>query len=283
MTLGGCSRDEAVDRDTETIRVFVTIEPYAYLVDRIGGPRVTTWVLVGSGRSPATYEPTPRQMAALSRARVYFRTRVPCEAALLPKLTTLAPQLTMVDTLQGLRLRYMEGHHDHILESGAIDPHVWLDPRRVTVQARTIAKALASCDPDYRELYEQNLKRLVGDLARVDQRIETLLAPYRGRTFHVFHPALGYFAERYGLRQRSIEVEGKEPSLRQLGQFIEQARQDRVTVIFVQAQFSRESAEKIARAVGATVVSLDPLARDYLANLEAMAAAFAAALSRRDG
>jgi zinc transport system substrate-binding protein len=146
------------------------------------------------------------------------------------------------------------------------------------VQARTIAETLARCDPDHRELYERNLDVLVDQLAAADQRIEQLLAPFRGRTFYVFHPSLGYFGDRYGLRQEAIEVEGKEPSLRQVGRFIEKARQDAVKVIFVQAQFSRTSAEKIAEAVGATVVSVDPLARDYLANLEALATAFAQAL-----
>jgi zinc transport system substrate-binding protein len=97
------------------------------------------------------------------------------------------------------------------------------------------------------------------------------LGPLKGREILVFHPAFGYFAERYGLTQRAVESEGKEPGPRQLAALIDTARERGVRVVFVQPQFSRSSAEKIAEAIGGAVVPMDPLASDYLANLERMA------------
>jgi zinc transport system substrate-binding protein len=35
----------------------------------------------------------------------------------------------------------------------------------------------------------------------------------KGKSFLIFHPALGYFARDYGLSQITIEVEGKESLL----------------------------------------------------------------------
>jgi len=49
-------------------------------------------------------------------------------------------------------------------------------------------------------------------------------------------------------------------------------------VIFVQVQFSRASAETVARALGARVVAVDPLAEDYAPNLLRVAREFADAL-----
>ena len=46
-------------------------------------------------------------------------------------------------------------------------------------------------------------------------------------------------------------------------------------MIFVQPQFNPASAKALARAIHGAVVPLDPLARDYPANLAAMAEAIA--------
>jgi zinc transport system substrate-binding protein len=97
----------------------------------------------------------------------------------------------------------------------------------------------------------------------------------------VYHPAFGYFADAYGLKQVPVEVEGKEPSARQLAAFIERAKAAGAKVIFVQPQFSTKSAEAVARSIGGAVVPMDPLATDYLANLERTAEKTAEALGHK--
>ena len=95
--------------------------------------------------------------------------------------------------------------------------------------------------------------------------------PLQGKTLLVFHPSYGYFADAYGLKQIAVEMGGKEPGARQLARLIDRAKEDGVRMIFVQPQFSKGSARTIAEAIGGAVVPLDPLARDYLENLERMA------------
>jgi zinc transport system substrate-binding protein len=273
--------------------VFASIEPLAYLVERVGGERVAVEVLVGAGRSPATYEPTPRQLVALGRADIFFRIGVPFERSLVPKIAELAPDLRVVDTRQGLPLRDMPAHHDHEHDheardggeeaGGAPDPHVWLDPILARTQCRKISDELVRADPAHRAYYERNCAGIEEDLEEVHRKITALLAPLRGTAVYVYHPAFGYFTDRYGLKQVPVEVEGKEPSVRRLARLIEQAQEDGVKVIFVQAQFARLSAEKIAAAIGGAVVPVDPLARNYLENLAAMAAAIEAGLRREGG
>ena len=105
-----------------------------------------------------------------------------------------------------------------------------------------------------------------------------MLAGVQRSAFMVFHPAWGYFADTYGLKQIPIEVAGKEPGARTLAQIIATGRRAQVKVIFVQTQFSRRTAETIAEALGARVVAVDPLAEDYLNNLRRVAGQFAAAM-----
>jgi zinc transport system substrate-binding protein len=267
-----------VPETSAAIRVAVSILPQAYFVERIGGDLVTVDVLVGPGQSPATYEPTPKQMADLGRADLLVTCGVPFERSLLPKITAILPQLTIVDGTAGIELQPMPDHHDHDEhgedeghEHGLLDPHFWLDPQLVAVHAATICDQLVLRAPDHAEELHANLARLSAELSAIDTRIATRLAPFQGRSMLVFHPAYGYFARRYGLHQLAVEAGGKEPSARQLAQLIDQLRDTGTTVIFAQPQYSTRSAEVVAEAINGTVVPLDPLASDYLANLELMA------------
>jgi len=93
------------------------------------------------------------------------------------------------------------------------------------------------------------------------------LAPYRGRTFLVFHPSFGYFADCYGLRQRAVQQEGKTPTPQELRQLIQQAQRDQISVIFVQPQFDRRAAQVVADAIGARLVEINDLDRHVLETL----------------
>lgn len=155
----------------------------------------------------------------------------------------------------------------------APDPHIWLDPRLVKIQARNIHDALCRLDPAHRQEYGANLQAFQADLDRVDARIARALAPLKGKKLYVYHPSFGYFAAAYGLIQTPVERGGREPSARQLASLIAAARRDGVKVIFVQSQFPAKSAAAVARAIGGVVVPIDPLARDYLDNLNRIAAA----------
>ncbi|UCF35038.1 MAG: zinc ABC transporter substrate-binding protein [Phycisphaerales bacterium] len=160
-----------------------------------------------------------------------------------------------------------------------LDPHVWLSPRVVKVQARTICDELRRLDPANEARYEENCRLFHEELDRIDAQIAEALAPLKGREFFVFHPAFGYFADAYGLRQVAVQAGGKDPNVRQLGTLIERAKRDGVKLIFVQPQFSRGSAEAVARQIGGVVVPMDPLAEDYLENLLDMASKIKMALA----
>ena len=140
-----------------------------------------------------------------------------------------------------------------------------------------MAAALCQADPRHAEIYNTNLKTLDSELAALDRRIAQNLAPFRGQAFYVFHPAFGYFAAAYGLRQESVEVEGKTPTPRQIFGLISKARNDRVKIIFLQPQFDQQIAASIAQAIGGTVTPMDDLAFDVLANLDDVAKKIAAA------
>jgi zinc transport system substrate-binding protein len=266
------------------LQAFVTLLPQAYFVERIGGPHVDVHVLVGPGQSPHTFDPTPQQMARLSDARLFFAAGLPFERQLLAKAKAVNPNLQVIDTREGIPLRWMtpaEAEAEEQGESpkgaaahghaGEPDPHFWLNPRFAKTLAATIEKALAAADPAHADVFKRNFAALEEDLDKLDARLREALAPLKGRGFLVYHPAFGYFADAYGLRQIPVEIEGKEPAARQLAGLVARAKAEGVRVIFVQPQFSAKSAEAVAQAIGGSVIAMDDLAKDYLANMTDMA------------
>lgn len=265
------------------VRVMTSVLPQQYLADRIGGDRVETAVLVQPGQDPHIFEPTPRQMVFLSESDVFFRTGMEFEGGLMDRLTSVAPDLKVVDLRDGIDLLVSacEGHdhHGHDHHEDMPDPHIWTDPAIAGAQAVRIAEVLTSIDPEGADLYRGNLEALRAELVRLEADLREALAPVKGRAFMVYHPAWGYFARTFGLEQVAIEVSGKAPTGRQLVRIIDRARADGIRVIFVQPQFDDRAASRIAKAIGGAVVAIDPLAYDYIANLRTAAEAIRTALA----
>ncbi|MCX7981322.1 MAG: zinc ABC transporter substrate-binding protein [Syntrophales bacterium] len=261
------SPQSAWSQGQKKLSVFVTIAPQAYFVSKICGERCSVHVLIPAHMSPHVYEPTPRQIALLSEAQAYFTIGVAVEDAILPRVKKINKNLFIIPTQAGVEMRKMEsaGHH-----SGP-DPHIWLDPQRVKIIAQNIQWALVRLAPDSAERFSHQLKVFLEELDRLDGQIKRLLNPLKGKKIYVFHPAFGYFADAYGLKQVPIEVEGKEPSPRYLARIISEAEKDGIRAIFTQPQFSPKGVQAIAHAVKAQVVFLDPLAFDYTNNLTKIA------------
>jgi zinc transport system substrate-binding protein len=256
-------RTEVADK----VRVVVTILPQVDFVERIGGDKVQVSEMIPPGFSPATYDPSPEQLQKLQEAELYFRIgHVPFEKAQMGRLESLNPDMEVIDTSEGIDL--LNGS----------DPHIWLSPKLVQIQAEHIYDALVEYSPENEEYFTQNYDQFIADLDELDQKLEDAFTPIEGQTILVFHPAYGYLADAYGFYQEAIENRGNEPTPAQLQEIIDEAISNNVTVIFVQAQFSADSAEAVAQAIGGAVVQIDPLAKDYFPNLETMAETIVSAL-----
>jgi len=131
-----------------------------------------------------------------------------------------------------------------------------------------IYEGLAKIDPENKEYYAQNRDAYLKELDALDARILEKLEGKKERNFMVYHPSWGYFAADYNLTMISVEIEGKEPSAQNLAKLVDLAKEKQVKVIFVQPQFSTRSAQAVAKEIGGEVVAVDPLAKDYIANLD---------------
>ncbi len=244
------------------VSVAVSILPQKFFVNKIGKDLVDVTVMVPPGASPAVYSVKPSQLKALKKAKIYFAIGVPFEKAWLDKFISVNPSIKIVDTSSMIKKFPMneEGR-------GNLDPHIWLSPPLVILQARVILDSLISIDPKNRDTFIKNYEKFVCEIASLDVKIMNILKDIKKREFIVFHPSFGYFARSYDLKQIAIEREGKEPSAKYIQRIIKIAKELKIKRIFVEPQFPKRSAKYIASKIKGEVVVIDPLNEKWDDNL----------------
>ncbi|MGA1792998.1 MAG: metal ABC transporter solute-binding protein, Zn/Mn family [Thermoplasmatota archaeon] len=260
--------------------VVVSIAPQEEVVKRIAGEGIEVVVMVPQNMDPHTYSPTPSQLLKVAKADIYFMvgSGVEFEIINMDTIKETNPEMTIVDMSEGIDVVSFEDHgieHEH--EDGGdddhtgTDPHIWLDPANMVIMADTVLAALISADPDREAVYRDNSAPYYLDLEAMTVEIHQGLSPFEGRKFLSYHPAWGYFADAFNITQLTVKEEGKEPGPQGVASLIDQARENNIKVVFVEPQFDTSVARQIAEAIEGRVVTVDPLASDYIDNLREVA------------
>ncbi|MDR3197847.1 MAG: zinc ABC transporter substrate-binding protein [Planctomycetaceae bacterium] len=292
--LSGCFGQGKKLSDTR-LNVAVSVEPHAFLLERIGGERLRIEVLVPTGKEPEHYQATPDKIAALSQAKVLFRTGMPFEDVLIPKLKSINGDLKIVDLRNGITLRSLELHvhdsatelhnhdstselHDHNSATvdnfhNEFDPHIWFAPTILKTEIHTILQTLLEIDPEGAVQYRNNTEQLLEEVEALRLDLAKRLVPFREKTVFVFHPSYGYFCDEFGLRQRAIEFEGKSPKPQQLTALITEIRngKNNIPAIFVQPEFNQSPTQAITEATGTKIVIHSSLERNVLQSMKRFA------------
>jgi zinc transport system substrate-binding protein len=242
--------------ESDKLRVVVSLVPLAGFVENVGGGQVDVTVMVPSGASPHTYEPTSGSLVAVSKADLFVKvgSGVEFELTWMDKVIDLNRSMLVVDSSRGVTI---VGN----------DPHIWLSPLNARTMVENICSGLIEADPENESYYVQNKDDYLTQLDELHEEIRENLEGVANRAFMVFHPSWGYFAGEYGLEQIAVEIEGKEPSAKDMANLIEKALERNIKIVFASPQFNQQSARTIADEIGGEVVSIDPLAEDYITNM----------------
>ncbi|HQB64744.1 MAG TPA: zinc ABC transporter substrate-binding protein, partial [Fibrobacteraceae bacterium] len=250
--------------------------------------RVSVISMIPPNADPHSYEPKPGVLKTFSKADLYLSDSSGLDQVWLPRFLSVNKKIEMVYISSGVSWmqesedHHHGHHHDHHHhgedhhenkhkheENASLDPHLWTSPKQVIKLAENVLSALIKKDAASKSYYESRYQLFIEKWTSIDQFIEKTVSqiPEKRRIFIVFHPSYGYLARDYDLIQRAIEVEGKEPKPQDLKALILEAQKNDIRAIFVQPQFSKRSAESIAKQLNAVVVSTDPLAYDIEKNL----------------
>ena len=278
LALGACATPAAPD--DQKLTVTVSILPQKWFADQIGGDRIRTQAMVGSGDDPHTYEPSPQQMTALADSDLYFTIGVEFEEVWMPRFETSNPAIRVVDSAEGIERipAEFEHHHgeaeteEHAHGVEEDDPHIWFSPSRMKQMTQNMARAMQAADPQNAEYYQANLENLLKTIDAVDAEVRSKLADAKRDHFMVVHPAWGYVAEEYGLRMLSVEIGGSEPAPETLAQIISLAKQYEINTLVIEKGSNARLAASIAEQAGiADIVEWDPMAYDWSVNMRIIA------------
>lgn len=275
--------------------VVASIAPIGFFVEQIAGQSVEV-ISLASG-DVHNYEPKPNDMKNIAKAKIFFATGVEFESAWIPRFKANSKDLVVVQTdakIAKLKDEHEHGEHEHehaehehekehgehAHEHGEHethaedekmqhkDPHVWLNPMLALTQAKNICDALIDAFPENKDKYLTNLQTFMDKVLELDEKANNDFKALKNRKFIVYHPAWAYFAARYDLEQISIEINGKEPKIDDLANVVKLIKDNEIKVIFADPNRSQKSAMILAKQTGAKLELLDPLAKNWLENLQ---------------
>ncbi|MCI6294989.1 MAG: zinc ABC transporter substrate-binding protein [Bacteroidales bacterium] len=240
--------------------ITVSIEPLRQVVEQLVEGRYRVVTIMPQGASPESYEPTPRQMVELAESRMLFCVgTLGFEKTRLQQMTEIAPEVPVVRLSDGIEMLEETAGCDTEHET---DPHVWMCPDNMCQLVENACEALCRIDSANASHYRLLAEKQMAQYRNTDLQIQSALKKLSHRTFLIYHPALGYFAHRYGLKQVAVEQEGKEPSAAYLQQLENLCRAEKVKVVFISKEHTGRAARRLAESLGARVVEINPLSDD---------------------
>ena len=263
----------------ERLDVTVGFYPYEFVAQRVGGDDVSVTNLTSPGGEPHDLELSPRQVAALQETHLvlYSQGFQPAvdEAVEQSASDRSLDVLTTVELREGAHEEHDEDEGEEHADEGA-DPHVWLDPVRLSTIAGAVADRLGELSPERAGDFERRAQELSAELKQLDGELQRGLADCTRTQLVTSHDAFGYLADAYGLEQ--VPLSGLSPedeaSPKRLAEVARYAKEQGVTTIFFEELVSPKVAESLAREVGATATALNPLEGppadgDYLTEMRA--------------
>lgn len=241
------------------VTVFVSIPPQKFIVENIGGEYTQVKVMLASGQSPETFDPSPKKIESLSGAKIYFLIGVPFEKSWSHTIQNANPDIKMINC-------YPEEETER-RHSSDYDPHVWTSPANMKKIAAAVKEALINELPARKLYFDKNHERLISELNALDGYIRTRLADRRTDYFIVSHAAWSYYAGEYGLKQIALESSGRETGPKSLARILKIVEEQDIHTLFVQEQYQTPVARALAREMNGNVVMLDPLAGEYIENM----------------
>jgi ABC-type Zn uptake system ZnuABC Zn-binding protein ZnuA len=235
------------------LEVVTTIEILADLARNVGGDRVKVRSLVPPGVDVESFQTTPKDSMAVSRAGVIVVNGLGLDASL-EQVVEGARRTGAVLVVAAEGLATAPGG-----AANAGDPHLWQNPLFAIHYVERIRDGLAGADPENARVYQANADAYIAELRQLDLEIAQTLAevPPPHRRLVTSHDAFGHFAARYRWESSALAPsDSSQVSPADVAALIERVRGDGIPAVFVEPQLGRAVMEEVARQAGVSVGTL---------------------------
>ncbi|MGM8211170.1 metal ABC transporter solute-binding protein, Zn/Mn family [Virgibacillus sp. W0430] len=148
----------------------------------------------------------------------------------------------------------IDDHLDH-------DPHLWIDPFRMIEMAVIIKDELITLNPQKEQQYNENFQVLKRNLIELDNRFIQRLEAKENKHIIVPHAAFGYWEERYGIKQITINglSSSEEPSQKELTEVMKAAKDFDLEYILYEQNSENRLSKVIQAEIGAEALMIHNL------------------------
>ena len=261
LSAGACggAPNPSATAPNDTYRVITTTSVFADLAKMALGDAAYIESIVPAGIDVHTFQPSPSDVEKIQSADLIIANGLGLDGWIGSLIE--ASGKGDVDTLllgEGLDQESGWVYLSNAETSGALDPHVWLDPKGAILYVQHIADRVSRDAPDLAQRIAASSADGVNSIAAVDQDLAAEFAaidPAR-RKIVTMHDAFGYFARAYDIEIVGVAVAapGQDPSAQEIRALIDAIRAAGVTALFSEVQLPSKVLDQIAAETGTTVL-----------------------------
>jgi len=266
-SLAESNTEVAVEEKTNkqiAIPVFASTSIVGDWVRNVGGDRIIVEHLAPAGKDPHTYQPTPKEVVKLSESELVFSIGLTLEgknisSLLENSLNPVATHIFLGPLVNPIEYKKHDEHDEH--DHGALDPHFWLDPTRVSIAVDEITAQLSRIDPASAAFYQENASVYKGQLSSLDKQIASAFEqiPEKDRKLVTSHEALGYLGDRYGFEIigaviPSISTESG-PTATAIAKLVDELKAEEVKGIFMETGVEEKVTTQISQDANVEVIT----------------------------
>lgn len=247
-----------------------SIPPLKWLTQKIAGEDYVVISIIQPNMNHELFEPKPNDLVQLEKSKLFFTyNALNFEEKITNSVNDNKKIANLLENVDKSLL--LENHHDHDHEhdehkhkdhkedehkeehkhehNEKFDPHVWFSLDLMPKVAENIKNKLTETYPEKKEIFEKNYTALLEEIEAFKKEISEEIAKKTNKSYMIYHPTLNYFLKNYPLEEIAVEYDGKEPSAKQIQEIIEEAKEHKITTIFVQPQFPKQSIEVISKEI----------------------------------
>lgn len=255
LPIAGCSSNIS---DSTKIQITASLFPQYDFARQIGGDKVEVSLLLPAGQESHLYDPSPSDMAKISKSDLFIYTGDIMEGWAGDIASSVGGNVKVLDVSRNIELyAHNEGEHSH---EHSLDPHIWLDFDNAKKMCANIATELILLSPENEAYFTENLVNYTNMLAKLDEDFKKEFENGQSKDL-IFGGrfAVGYLTRKYNISYKSAYDScsaNSEPSVQDIAALSDYVKANDIKVVFCEEFSDPKIAREIASANNAEVLTL---------------------------
>lgn len=254
LPLTGCSSDTS---DPAKIQITATLFPQYDFARQIGGDKVEVTLLLPAGQESHLYDPSPSDMAKISKSDLFIYTGDLMEGWAGDIAQSVGSDVKVLDVSRNIELHAHTEENDH---EHSLDPHIWLDFDNAKKMCANIATELILLSPENEAYFTENLVNYTNTLTQLDEEFAKEFENGQSKNL-VFGGrfAVGYLTRKYNIAYKSAYDScsaNSEPSVQDITALSDYVKANDIKVVFCEEFSDPKIAREIASSNNAEVAVL---------------------------